>query len=205
MWIDASPRERTGPVPRTGVLIGGADGMKGMTLAARTREAAAAHPFLVDALRAGVVNYAAAARFVDVEGEPEAVATALRRYAESLPDYAPSSPSVRVTMQRGLGRVDDSDTGSDDGVDDVLLRVNDAGYGPTADGDRTAVLATGAVDAGFAAAALDRLALADVTVHAMGFDGEAFVALVGRRAGADAIRAVEAAAKSVPDRPSADG
>jgi hypothetical protein len=176
-----------------------------MTLAARTREAAAAHPFLVDALRAGVVNYAAAARFVDVDGESEAVATALRRYAESLPDYAPSSPSVRVTMQRGLGRVDADTTGVDGSPDGALLRVNDVGYGPTADGDRTAVLATGAVDAAFAAAALDRLALADVIVHAMGFDDETLVALVGHRAGADAIRAVEAAAASVPDRSSADG
>jgi hypothetical protein len=176
-----------------------------MTLAARTREAATAHPFLVDALRAGVVNYAAAARFVDVDGEPEAVATALRRYAETLPEYAPSSPSVRVTMQRGLGRVGDDDTATHGGPDEALLRVNDVGYGPTADGERTAVLATGAVDAAFAVAALDRLALADVTVYAMAFDDEALVALVGRRAGADAIRAVEAAAAAVPDQPSADG
>ncbi|MFD1645547.1 DUF7523 family protein [Haloarchaeobius litoreus] len=175
-----------------------------MTLAARTREAAAAHPFLVDALRAGVVNYAAAARFVDVEGETEAVATALRRYAEALPDYAPSSPSVRVTMQRGLGRVADDGVTADGSQNELLLRVNGVGYGPAGDGDRTAVLATGAVDAAFAAAALDRLALADVSVHAMGFDGDALVALVGRRAGADAIRAVEAAAGSVPDRPAAD-
>ena len=176
-----------------------------MTLAARTREAAADHPFLVDALRAGVVNYAAAARFVDVDGEQDAIATALRRYAEALPDYAPSSPSVRVTMQRGLGRVSGADDGGDGSADGPLLHVNDVSYGPTGDGDRTAVLATGAVDAAFAAAALDRLALADVTVHAMGFDDDAFVALVGRRAGADAIRAVEAAAESVPDRPPAAG
>ncbi|WP_256299957.1 DUF7523 family protein [Haloarchaeobius salinus] len=175
-----------------------------MTLAARTRDAAADHPFLVDALRAGVVNYAAAARFVDVDGEPEAVATALRRYAEALPDYAPSSQSVRVTMQRGLGRVGDDDATADDSVNEVLLTVNDVAYGPTADGERTAVLATGAVDAAFAAAALDRLALADVTVHAMAFDDDSLVALVGRRAGADAIRAVEAAAGSVPDRPAGE-
>ncbi|WP_440989897.1 DUF7523 family protein [Haloarchaeobius baliensis] len=173
-----------------------------MTLAARTREAAADHPFLLDALRAGVVNYAAAARFVDVDGEPDAIATALRRYAEALPDYAPSSPSVRVTMQRGLGRLDGTE--ADGSPDGALLAVNDAWYGPTADGDWTAVLATGAVDAAFAAAALDRLALADVAVHGMGFDEDALVALVGRRAGADAIRAVEAAAGSVPDRPSSE-
>lgn len=173
-----------------------------MTLAARTRTAAAEHPFLVDALRAGVVNCAAAARFVDVDGDPEAVATALRRYGEALPAYEPGDRSVRVTMQRGLGRVDGADDA--DGTE-PLLRVNDVGYGPTDAGDRTAVLATGAVDAALAAAALDRLALADVTVHAMGFDDDALVALVGRRAGADAIRAVEAAADAVPDRPSADG
>lgn len=175
-----------------------------MTLAARTREAAAEHPFLVDALRAGIVNYAAAARFVDVEGEPEAVATALRRYAEALPEYAPSSRSVRVTMQRGVGRIPDGGAEPDGTADEALLHVNDGRYGQTDDGDRTAVLATGAVDAAFAAAALDRLALADVSVHAMGFDEDALLAVVGRRAGADAIRALEAAADSVPDRPAAD-
>lgn len=165
-----------------------------MTLAARTREATAQHPFLVDALRAGVVNHAAAARFVDVDGDEEAVATALRRYGEALPAYEPSSRSVRVTMQRGLGRVDDA----------ALLRVDDAGFGPADDGDLTALLATGAVDAAFAAAALDRLALAGVTVHAMGFHDDALVAVVDGRAGADALRAVEAAADAVPDSPAAE-
>ena len=49
-----------------------------MTVAAETREAVRDHPFLETALRAGVVNYTAAARFLDV-GEEEAVAAALRQ------------------------------------------------------------------------------------------------------------------------------
>ncbi|MFT4958602.1 MAG: hypothetical protein ACI9EZ_001934, partial [Halobacteriales archaeon] len=55
-----------------------------MSLAERTREAARARPFLVEGLRAKVVNYTAAARFLDVDGEVDAVATALRRYGEGL-------------------------------------------------------------------------------------------------------------------------
>ncbi|WP_435347425.1 DUF7523 family protein [Haloarchaeobius sp. HRN-SO-5] len=167
-----------------------------MTLAARTREAAAEHPFLVDALRAGVVNYAAAARFLGVDGEEEAVATALRRYEEAVPDYAPEARSVRVTMQSGLDRCD-----PDDGVDDALLRVGESTYAPADGGRRTAIVAAGTVDGAFASAVLDRLAQAGVDVEALAFDGDALVAVVERRAGANAVRAVERASESVPDRP----
>ena len=148
-----------------------------MTLADDTRAAARDHPFLVAALRAGVLNYAAAARFLDV-GETDAVATALRRYAEELPDYAPESRDARVTMHRGVGPAD---------PDEALLAVGDLALSPDG-GDMTAVLAAGDVDAAALAAVLSRLAVA-----------ETLVVVVEKRSGPDAVRAVENALAAVPE------
>ena len=80
-----------------------------MTVAAETRRAVRASPFLRDALRAGCVNYTAAARFLDV-GDEDAVVAALRRYAEDLPDLEADiaqsvGDKVRVAEKvRGMGR-----------------------------------------------------------------------------------------------------
>ena len=49
-----------------------------MTVAERTRAAVRAEPFVYEALRAGVLNYTAAARYLDV-GDESAVSAALRR------------------------------------------------------------------------------------------------------------------------------
>ncbi|WP_435332870.1 DUF7523 family protein [Haloarchaeobius sp. TZWWS8] len=163
-----------------------------MTLAETTRAAADDHPFLVEALRAGVVNYSAAARFLEVDGEAEAVATALRRYAESLPAYEPTARDVRVTMESGLGRV------SPDDAEEPLLRVGDATFGSASGGGETAILATGSVDASLCRRALGRLETADVSVVAMGFTEDVLVVLVSRLDAANAVRAVETAAASVP-------
>ncbi|MCT9096837.1 hypothetical protein [Haloarchaeobius sp. HME9146] len=162
-----------------------------MTLARETRDAADEHPFLLSALRAGVVNYSAAARFLAVDGEAEAVATALRRYADALPEFETGSRDVRVTMQSGIGPVPEA------ADDEPLLRVSEQGYGKTAGGESTAILATGAVDAAFCQQALGQLETDDVGVSALGFDGGALVVLVGRREAANALRAVEAAAEAV--------
>lgn len=167
-----------------------------MSLAERTRAAARDHPFLVDALRAGVANYSAAARTLDVDGDADAVATALRRYADDLPDRDPASRDVRVRMRRGVGRIED-------GTADALLAVAGAAFGETDDG-RTAVLATGDVDLHAARAALDALAVADVAVDAAAFDADALVVVVDARAAADALRAVEAALDAVPTPPTGD-
>ena len=51
--------------------------MRSKSLAARTREAVRNEPFLHDALRAGVLNYTAVARYLEVDGEHDAIATAL--------------------------------------------------------------------------------------------------------------------------------
>jgi hypothetical protein len=77
-----------------------------------------------------------------------------------------------------------------------LLRVADAAV--VDGGDRTAILATGDVDAAALADALGRLAAADVAVAAAGVAGDAFVCVVSRRDGANAVRVVEAALEAVP-------
>ncbi|PSQ40560.1 hypothetical protein BRD10_02000, partial [Halobacteriales archaeon SW_12_71_31] len=62
-----------------------------MTIAARTREAVRARPALRTALAADAVNYTAAARLIATDAavdadddDHEAVAAALRRYADEL-------------------------------------------------------------------------------------------------------------------------
>ncbi|WP_313694636.1 DUF7523 family protein [Halorarum halobium] len=154
-----------------------------MTVAEDARAAVRARPYLFDALRAGVVNYAAAAETLDIDAETDAVATALRRFGANL-DPPAVDADARVTMHGGVGPA-----GSDD---DELLAV--AGTGFTADGgDLTAVVAAGEVDARALEAALGRLRTAEVDVVATGLGDGELVVVVGRRDGATALRAVEAA------------
>jgi hypothetical protein len=182
-----------------------------MSLAARTREAVRSHPFLYDGLRAGVINYTAAARFLDLGGEDgdtvgpesdepsvadapeEAVVAALRRYAEDLPDYSPAGTDARVSMESGLGAVEDGES------TDPLLMVGETALVP-GEGDLTGILATGDVDATALAHVLDHLRAEEVAVTAAGVGGEALLVVVERRAGADAVRAVEAALSTAPAR-----
>lgn len=163
-----------------------------MSIAATTREAARGHPFLLHALRAGVVNYAAAATFLDVDGDTDAVATALRRYAEELPEFRAGDRDARVTMRSGVGLVEERSGGQG-----ALLSVGDLRVVPDA-GSRTAVLATGDVDAGALGAVCSRLSVADVDVEAAGVAGDVLVVVVGRREGATTVRIVEAALATVP-------
>lgn len=161
------------------------------TLAAAVRESLHDHPFLHTALRAGVVNHAAAARFLglDAETDVDAAATALRRHADALDDYRTESRDARVTMESRLGRVDDPE--------DALLAVNGAGFAP-GEGSLTGVLATGDVGATALGGVLGRLGVADVAVEAAGVAGDGLLVVVGRRDGPDAVRAVEAALDGVP-------
>ncbi|SEN92769.1 hypothetical protein SAMN05216388_100675 [Halorientalis persicus] len=177
-----------------------------MSLASRTREAVRSHPFLYDGLRAGVVNYTAAARFLDLgaddqdtvgqeSDEPsvadapeEAVVAALRRYAEDLPEYESDGTSARVSMESGLGDGDPAD---------ALLTVGDTALVPGG-GQLTGILATGDVDATALAHVLTHLRAEDVAVTAAGVGGDALLVVVERRAGADAVRAVEAALETTP-------
>jgi hypothetical protein len=157
-----------------------------MTKAAATREAIEDHPFLHRALRAGVVNHAAAARFLDVEGDEEAIATAIRRYGEELAGYETSSADGRVAMESGLGP-------SEDG----LLVVNGQGYA-SGEGDLTALLASGGLDSRALAVALERLHVAGIEPEAAGVAEDSLVIVVGRRDGPNALRLVEAVLDDVP-------
>ena len=152
-----------------------------MTVAADTRAAVRAHPFLHTALRAGVLNYTAAADFLDV-GDTDAVVAALRRYAGELDEYDPTERRVSVSMRSNVGVVG--------GDEDGILRVGADAFAADG-GDLTAVVATGEVDARSLEAVLGRLRTADISVvAAAGTEGHLAV-VVGRRAGPDAIRAVE--------------
>ncbi|SIR84091.1 DUF7523 family protein [Natronorubrum thiooxidans] len=163
-----------------------------MSLAAETRRIADSQPFLVTALRAGVVNYTAAARFLEVEGETDAVATALRRYAEALPAYETESRDVRVTMKSGIGPVE---TGAD-----ALVAIGGSGFGPNG-GDQTALLATGGVDTAALAETLQRLALEDISPLAAAVADGSMVFIVDRLEGANALRTVENALDGVARTP----
>lgn len=152
-----------------------------MSLAAETRAAVRAHPFLYDALRAGVVNYTAAARYLDL-GDEEAVAAALRRYAQDLPAPDAGGDGARLSMRRDLGRAD--------GHDEALLVAGNVALAP-GEGGLTGVQAVGDVDAGSLGRTLRRLAIADVDVTAAAATDGTLLVVVESRAGADALRAVE--------------
>jgi hypothetical protein len=158
-----------------------------MSLAGETRAAVDDHPFLRRALRAGVVNHAAAARFLDVDGDEDAVAAAVRRYAEDLPDLTHRDAGARVEMRSGLARADEGDG---------LLSVGDGSFAAEG-GDLTALVGYGDMDSRALAAVLDRLHTADIEVVAAGV-ADALVVVVQRRAGADALRVVEDALAGVP-------
>lgn len=164
-----------------------------MTLAAEARAAVRERPFMLEALRAGVVNYTAAARHLDV-GDEAAVATALRRFAADLPARTTAAREVRVTMESELGPV-----AAEGATGEALLSVGGAAVAATG-GDLTGVLATGAVDAAALSWTLDRLLAAEVAVGAAGVAGDALLVAVPRRDGADALRVVEAALAGTPDR-----
>jgi len=171
-----------------------------MSLAADTREAARARPFVLDALRAGVLNHSAAAAWLAAEtdlggddADTDAIATALRRFREDLPAYATAERAASVSMRSGVGVVDGEN------LEDVepLLRVVGTVVG--SEGRDTAILATGDVDAGALAAVLRRLDAADVAVAAAGVAADTLVVVVGRRDGATAVRVVEDALSTAPN------
>lgn len=152
-----------------------------MSLAAATRDAVRERPFLYDALRAGVCNYTAAARLLDIDGETDAVATALRRFAEELDDDPIHDGDARVSMESRLGR---------SGDEAALLTVGDTQFAEGA-GSLTGIIASGAVSPAALGDVLGRLRAADIPVEAAGVGDETLVAVVQRRAGPDALRVVE--------------
>ena len=157
-----------------------------MSLAAETRDAVRREPFLYDALRAGVLNYTAAARHLDL-GDEEAVAAALRRYREDLPPPGAADRDARVTMRSGLGPAE--------APADALLVVGGAALAPDG-GDRTGIQATGDLDPLVLGRVLRRLGIEDVEVSAAGAVAGTILVVVDRRAGANALRVVEDALSS---------
>ncbi|WP_435074869.1 DUF7523 family protein [Halorubrum sp. HHNYT27] len=174
-----------------------------MSLAADTRDAARARPFVLDALRAGVLNHSAAAAWLAAEADlggddadTDAIATALRRFREELPPYATAERDASVSMRSGVGVVEDDARGDGESAAEPLLSVGGAAVVP--EGRDTAIVATGDVDAGALATVLRRLGVSGVDVAAAGVAGAALVIVVGRRDGATAVRVVEDALATVP-------
>lgn len=159
-----------------------------MSLAAETRDAVRERPYLLSALRAGVVNYAAAAESLDVEGDTDSVATALRRFADDLPDLTTEYRDATVRMRSGVGLAGEDVDASPD--DDRVVTVGGVEM-VAADGPMTALVAKGDVDARALSAAVDRLAAEDVLVDAAGVADDELAVVVPRRQGATALRIVE--------------
>lgn len=151
-----------------------------MSVAERTRRAVRADPALYDALRAGVVNYSAAARALDVEGDEESVATALRRFAEELEPRPEQDRRISVRLHRGV----------------ALDSTTFGGVDLDAAGDATAIEATGDVDADALEAVLGRLRTAGIEVLTAGGGGDSLAVAVEQQEGADALRVVETALES---------
>ncbi|WP_410765073.1 hypothetical protein [Haloferax sp. DFSO60] len=158
-----------------------------MSLAADARDAVRKRPFLLAALRAGVVNYSAAAEFLDI-GEQEAVAAALRRFAADLPALEATSHDAVVTMRSGVGLVGE-DLEEPDG--EAVLSVSGVELAPS--GPLTAIIADGNVDTQLLAEILTRLNAESVVVDAAGVAGDALLVVVPRRQGATALQIVEGA------------
>jgi len=168
-----------------------------MSLAAATREAVRNQPVLYEALRAGVVNYTAAADSLDVEGDREAIATALRRFAADLAEpQAVGERSIRVRLHSTVEAV-----GSDAllAVDGAGLRVSDEPSdepGELGLDGRTAVRVTGDVDTRLLSVVLARLRIAEIPVAAAGSTDEAMVVVVPRREGPTVVQLIETVAGS---------
>ena len=69
-----------------------------MSLAASTRRKVKNSPYLYDALRAGIVNYSAAARMLDLEGEDTAISVSLQRLSKDLSPLEISSVDANITI-----------------------------------------------------------------------------------------------------------
>lgn len=157
-----------------------------MSTAARTRDAITAYPFLLMALRAGVLNYTAAARFLGVE-DVDAGAAALRRLAEDLPALETISPTLRVRMESGMGPVEDPS--------EAKLVVGDTAIG-SAVGDWTAVVAEGEVELVHVSQVLARIAHENVDPIAASFASDCLVVVTDRSDAHRVIQAIEACVTS---------
>lgn len=154
-----------------------------MSTAASTRAAVRSHPFLLMALRAGVLNYTAAARFLGID-DVDAGAAALRRFAAELPEYDPTAPDLRIRVESGIG--------PDSPDDDPLFVLDDTAIGATG-GKWAVVRATGNLDPAAVARIMARIDVADVDPIATGYTDDRIVVVVERSASPTVIQCMEGA------------
>jgi hypothetical protein len=145
------------------------------SIAEETRRAVDRTPHLRRALREGILNYTAAARRLGVDADPEAVASALRRYESELPPLPADDRSVRVRMERH--------------PEPEILAVGGRTPETTA---LTAIRVAGVSDGTVLARALSTLRSSDVSVAGAGFLAEEAILLVESGDGSTALRHVEA-------------
>lgn len=146
------------------------------SIAAETRRAIDERPSFRKALRAGVLNYTAAARLLDVEGDTGAVASALRRYEAELPEFTAPDRSVRVRMERAVS----ADTLT-------IFESRPAAAEPTA------IALEGDLDATLFARVLSSLSAGDLPVVGAGQVDDQGIVLVDGTDASQALRLVEAA------------
>ncbi len=146
------------------------------SIAAKTRRAIDQRPSLRHALRAGVLNYTAAARLLEIDGDTGAVASALRRYASELPPLGSRDHSIRVRMERD--------------VSPEALTLFDTHPG---DENLTAITLEGTLDPTVFARVLSSISAGDVTVKGAGQLEDQGVVLVADADASRALRLVEAA------------
>lgn len=193
------------------IIILPADTWSDMSVAAATREAVRDRPALYDALRAGVLNYTAAADSLRVDGDREAIATALRRFAAELSDEEATDAgpiestdrSITVRLHSGIEAHE---------CPEALLAVDGHGIGQSAEtpaaaeaaaetaveaDGHTAIRVTGDVEARLLGATLDRLRIGEIPVVASGLAAGTMVVVVPRREGPTAVRLIETIAQSV--------
>lgn len=156
-----------------------------VSLAARTRAAVRRHPFILTALRAGVLNHAAAARFLDLDGDPDAIAAALRRFGQSLPAFERTDRTVTVRMRRS--RAAEFPLISIDGSDIDL------------EADETLILVTGDVEAVRLAPVLSRLAAEGIEVITALATRSVLAVTVANADGAAALKHIEDTVTSAPN------
>lgn len=142
-----------------------------MSTAAAARRAIRAHPFLLAALRAGVLNYSAAARFLELD-DVEAGAAALRRLGNEETEVGPREPELRIRIER-----------------DVPAALADSLESDQA--DLRAIVATGSIASMTVARIVARFDDADVDLLGMTWTPDRLTIAVASSSTATALRCVE--------------
>lgn len=152
-----------------------------MTVAATTREAIRDWPFLELALRAGIVNFTAAARFLDC-GETDAVAVALRRYAEEIGEIEHPEPTARVSMQSNIEQTSSQEN--------AILTIASTNFSIN-DGSLTAIIGEGNIGSSDLEWLLGKMRIESIEVVAAAAGPESAVIIVPRSSAPNTLRIIE--------------